>query len=49
MRIDFWIGRPGYGWRYAIPATRMATALDWQSAETFETGIRKTVVWYVKE
>jgi dTDP-glucose 4,6-dehydratase len=40
--------RPGHDWRYAIDATKMADALKWQPDETFETGIRKTVAWYLQ-
>ncbi len=45
--ITFVQDRPGHDWRYAIDATKMAAELDWQPAETFETGIRKTVRWYL--
>ena len=40
--------RPGHDWRYAIDAAKMAAELTWQPAETFETGIRKTVAWYLQ-
>jgi len=39
--------RPGHDRRYAIDATKMSTELDWQPQETFESGIRKTVQWYL--
>ncbi|WHZ10423.1 MAG: dTDP-glucose 4,6-dehydratase [Burkholderiaceae bacterium] len=39
--------RPGHDRRYAIDATRVARELGWRPAETFETGIRKTVRWYL--
>ena len=39
--------RPGHDRRYAIDATKIETELDWRSAETFETGIRKTLEWYL--
>ncbi len=45
--ITFVKDRPGHDWRYAIDATKMAGKLSWSPAETFETGIRKTVVWYL--
>ncbi|TLS66276.1 dTDP-glucose 4,6-dehydratase [Mariprofundus erugo] len=45
--ITFVADRPGHDWRYAIDATKMHDALGWQPAETFETGIRKTVLWYL--
>jgi len=40
--------RPGHDWRYAIDATKMGDELDWSPVETFETGIRKTVAWYLQ-
>jgi len=39
--------RPGHDKRYAIDASRIGTELGWTPAETFETGIRKTVEWYL--
>lgn len=39
--------RPGHDRRYAIDARRMATELDWQPRETVESGLRKTVQWYL--
>ncbi|WP_242121405.1 dTDP-glucose 4,6-dehydratase [Sphingomonas lacusdianchii] len=39
--------RPGHDKRYAIDASRVGTELGWTPAETFETGIRKTVEWYL--
>ena len=39
--------RPGHDKRYAIDAARIGAELGWQPAETFETGIRKTVEWYL--
>ncbi len=45
--ISFVTDRPGHDWRYAIDASRMRQQLGWQPAETFETGIRKTVEWYL--
>ncbi len=46
--ITFVKDRPGHDWRYAIDAEKMGTELGWKPAETFETGIRKTVMWYLK-
>jgi len=46
--ITFVTDRPGHDWRYAIDATKMNEKLAWQPAETFETGIRKTVQWYLE-
>ena len=39
--------RPGHDRRYAINATRIETELGWRPCETFDTGIRKTVEWYL--
>ena len=39
--------RPGHDKRYAIDASRIGAELGWMPAETFETGIRKTVEWYL--
>ncbi len=39
--------RPGHDRRYAIDANKIKTELNWQPAETFESGIRKTVEWYL--
>ncbi|PCH53401.1 MAG: dTDP-glucose 4,6-dehydratase [Flavobacteriaceae bacterium] len=46
--ITFVQDRAGHDWRYAIDATKMNEKLNWKPAETFETGIRKTVAWYLK-
>lgn len=40
--------RPGHDRRYAIDARKIERELGWRPAETFETGIRKTVVWYLQ-
>ncbi|WP_167631778.1 dTDP-glucose 4,6-dehydratase [Mariprofundus ferrooxydans] len=45
--ITFVKDRPGHDWRYAIDAAKMGNTLGWQPAETFESGIRKTVRWYL--
>ena len=39
--------RPGHDRRYAIDASKIAKELNWQPLETFESGIRKTVQWYL--
>ena len=39
--------RPGHDRRYAIDTTKIETELNWRPAETFESGIRKTVEWYL--
>jgi len=39
--------RPGHDLRYAIDASKIQKELDWAPAETFESGLRKTVEWYL--
>lgn len=39
--------RPGHDVRYAIDASKIASELGWKPQETFETGLRKTVEWYL--
>ena len=46
-QIAFVADRPGHDKRYAIDARKIERELDWKPAETFETGIRKTVQWYL--
>jgi dTDP-glucose 4,6-dehydratase len=46
--ITFVKDRPGHDRRYAIDITKIHKELGWQPAETFETGIRKTVQWYLE-
>ena len=45
--ISFVTDRPGHDQRYAIDATKLETELGWRAQETFETGIEKTVRWYL--
>jgi dTDP-glucose 4,6-dehydratase len=45
--ITFVKDRPGHDVRYAIDASKIETELDWIPQESFETGIRKTVEWYL--
>lgn len=45
--ITFVKDRPGHDLRYAIDASKINDALGWTPEETFETGIRKTVRWYL--
>ncbi len=47
--ITFVQDRAGHDWRYAIDASKMNNQLDWQPDETFETGIRKTIQWYLSK
>ena len=46
-QITFVSDRPGHDFRYAIDATKIKSELDWVPLETFETGLRKTVEWYL--
>ena len=46
-QITYVTDRPGHDRRYAIDATKIHRELGWKPAETFETGIRKTVRWYL--
>ena len=45
--IRFVTDRPGHDRRYAIDARKIERELGWRPAETFETGIRKTLRWYL--
>lgn len=45
--IKFVPDRPGHDYRYAIDASRLETELGWRAEETFETGLRKTIQWYL--
>jgi dTDP-glucose 4,6-dehydratase len=46
--ITYVTDRPGHDFRYAIDASRLERELGWQAKETFETGIEKTVIWYIE-
>ena len=47
--IAFVADRPGHDRRYAIDATKIESELGWRARETFETGIEKTVKWYLDQ
>lgn len=47
QQITFVADRPGHDRRYAIDASKIKNELGWHPAETFETGLRKTVQWYL--
>jgi dTDP-glucose 4,6-dehydratase len=46
-QISYVQDRPGHDRRYAIDASKLERELGWRPAETFDTGIRKTVQWYL--
>ena len=46
-QITYVTDRPGHDRRYAIDASKLERELGWKPAETFESGIRKTVQWYL--
>jgi dTDP-glucose 4,6-dehydratase len=46
-QIEFVKDRPGHDRRYAIDARKITGELGWTPAETFETGLRRTVEWYL--
>src|SRR3984957_11968478 len=46
--ITYVTDRPGHDQRYAIDASKLETTLGWRAQETFETGIKKTVCWYLE-
>ena len=46
--ITFVKDRPGHDARYAIDASKIERELGWVPEETFETGLRKTVQWYLR-
>ncbi|RED48952.1 dTDP-glucose 4,6-dehydratase [Seonamhaeicola aphaedonensis] len=48
-QITFVNDRPGHDFRYAIDASKIEKELGWQAEENFETGILKTVDWYIKK
>ena len=47
LQIKFVKDRAGHDRRYAIDATKIEKKLNWKPLETFETGIKKTVKWYL--
>lgn len=47
-QITFVKDRPGHDRRYAIDASKIKNELGWEPKETFETGIRKTIEWYLE-
>ena len=47
QQITFVKDRPGHDFRYAIDADKIEQDLGWTAQETFETGIVKTIEWYL--
>ena len=48
-QISFVSDRPGHDFRYAINASKIENELGWKADENFESGIKKTVNWYIKK
>ncbi|MCB0447650.1 MAG: dTDP-glucose 4,6-dehydratase [Gelidibacter sp.] len=48
-QISFVKDRPGHDFRYAIDASKIENELGWKADENFETGIKKTVEWYINK
>jgi len=48
-QISFVKDRPGHDFRYAIDASKLENELDWKAAENFESGILKTIQWFLKK
>jgi len=46
--ITFVTDRPGHDFRYAIDSSKLKNELNWQPKETFESGIKKTINWYLE-
>jgi dTDP-glucose 4,6-dehydratase len=46
--ITFVKDRPGHDWRYAIDSSKLQSELKWTPRESFRTGLRKTIVWYLE-
>ncbi|MBZ9937683.1 dTDP-glucose 4,6-dehydratase [Mesorhizobium sp. BR1-1-16] len=46
--INYVVDRPGHDARYAIDASKLESELGWRARETFESGIAKTVAWYLE-
>lgn len=46
--IEFVRDRPGHDFRYAIDCSKLSDQLGWAPAESFDTGLRKTVTWYLE-
>lgn len=47
--INYVTDRPGHDRRYAIDSSKIKKELDWEPAETFDSGLKKTIEWYIKD
>ena len=47
--ISFVQDRPGHDFRYSINQTKIKEELDWEPIETFNSGLKKTVQWYLEK
>ena len=47
--IEFVEDRPGHDFRYSLDISKIKKELNWQPQETFESGIRKTILWYLED
>jgi dTDP-glucose 4,6-dehydratase len=45
--IEFVTDRPGHDWRYAVDCSKINRELHWEPKESFESGLKKTVEWYL--
>ena len=45
--ISFVADRPGHDKRYAVDSTKLHNTLKWEPKESFSTGIKKTIDWYI--
>ena len=48
VKLKFIKDRPGHDFRYAIDASKIEMELGWYPKESFETGIKKTISWYLE-
>jgi dTDP-glucose 4,6-dehydratase len=46
--LEFVTDRPGHDWRYALDNRKIRTELGWKPTIDFETGIRRTMTWYME-
>ena len=46
--IEYVTDRPGHDFRYAIDASKIERDLGWKPSESFLTGIKKTIMWYLE-